>query len=33
MKATEPRLGTILGKALGEFESGTGVIHVLVTLQ
>jgi hypothetical protein len=33
MKATEPKLGTILGKALGELESGTGVIYVLVTLQ
>jgi hypothetical protein len=33
MKATEPKLGTILGKALGELESGTGVIHILVTLQ
>jgi hypothetical protein len=33
MKATEPQLGTILGKALGELESGTGVIPVLVTLQ
>ena len=33
MKATEPKLGTILGKALGELESGTGVIDVLVILQ
>ena len=33
MKATEPRLGTVLGKAMGELESGTGVITVLVTLQ
>jgi len=33
MKATELKLGTILGKALGELESGTGVIYVLVTLQ
>jgi hypothetical protein len=33
MKATEPQLGTIVGKALGELESGTGVIPVLVTLQ
>jgi len=33
MKAAEPTLGTILGKAMGELESGTGVITVLVTLQ
>jgi hypothetical protein len=33
MKATEPQLGTILGKAMGELESGTGVIVALVTLQ
>jgi hypothetical protein len=33
MKATEPKLGTILGKAMGELESGTGFITVLVTLQ
>ncbi|MGD2178350.1 MAG: hypothetical protein PVG71_11065, partial [Anaerolineae bacterium] len=33
MKATEPKLGTILGKSMGELESGTGVITVLVTLQ
>ena len=33
MKATDPRPGTVLGKALGELETGTGVIYVLVTLQ
>ena len=33
MKATDPQLGTIVGKALGELQSGTGVIQVLVTLQ
>jgi hypothetical protein len=33
MKATEPMPGTILGKAMGELASGTGVIPVLVTLQ
>jgi hypothetical protein len=33
MKATEFKLGAILGKAFGELESGTGVIYVLVTLQ
>jgi hypothetical protein len=33
MKATEPTIGTILGKAMGELESDTGVITVLVTLQ
>jgi hypothetical protein len=33
MKATDPKIGTILGKAMGTLESGTGVIEVLVTLQ
>lgn len=33
MKATESKLGAVLGKAFGELESGTGVIYVLVTLQ
>jgi hypothetical protein len=33
MKATEPKLGTILGKALDELESDTGMIDVLVMLQ
>lgn len=33
MKATEPQIGTILGKALEPLECGTGVIEVLVTLQ
>ena len=33
MRATELRLGSILGKALGELESGAGVIEVLVMLQ
>jgi len=33
MRADNPPPGTILGKALGELESGTGVIDVLVTLQ
>jgi len=33
MKTTEFKLGAIVGKALGELESGTGVIYVLVTLQ
>ena len=33
MKATDPKIGTILGKAIGTLESGTGVIEVLVTLQ
>jgi hypothetical protein len=33
MKATNPQIGTILGKALEPLESGTGVIEVLVTLQ
>ena len=33
MKATDPKIGTILGKAMGSLESGTGTIEVLVTLQ
>ena len=33
MKATDPKIGTILGKAIGTLESGTGTIEVLVTLQ
>ena len=33
MKASDPKIGTILGKAMGSLESGTGVIEVLVTLQ
>jgi len=33
MKATNPRIGTVLGKAMGTLESGTGTIEVLVTLQ
>jgi hypothetical protein len=32
MKATNPQVGTIIGKALGSLDSGTGVIPVLVTL-
>ncbi len=33
MRDDIPRAGTIVGKALGSLESGTGVIKVLVTLQ
>jgi len=33
MRADNPPPGTILGKALGELKSGTGVIEVLVILQ
>jgi hypothetical protein len=33
MKATDPKIGTILGKAMGSLESGTGLIEVIVTLQ
>jgi hypothetical protein len=33
MKATNPQIGTILGKALEPLDSGAGVIEVLVTLQ
>ncbi len=29
----DPAQGTVLGKALGELKSGTGVIQILVTLQ
>ncbi len=33
MKATDPQIGMILGKALEPLDSGTGVIEVLVMLQ
>lgn len=33
MKATNPQIGSILGKAMGELDEGTGVIEVLVMLQ
>lgn len=33
MKVSDPRTGTVLGKALGSLERGTGTIEVLVTLQ
>jgi hypothetical protein len=33
MKATDPQIGTILGKAMGTLENGTGVIEILVILQ
>lgn len=33
MKAIDPQLGTVLGKAMGVLESGTGVIEVLISLQ
>lgn len=33
MLASEPKLGTIVGKALESLESGTGEIKVMVTLQ
>jgi hypothetical protein len=32
MRATNPQVGTIIGKALGSLDSGTGVIPVLITL-
>jgi hypothetical protein len=32
MRATDPKLGTIIGKAIGALEEGTGSIPVLVTL-
>jgi hypothetical protein len=33
MRDADPAVGTVLGKALEEMPSGTGVIKVLVTLQ
>lgn len=33
MKATNPQIGTVLGKAMSVLESGTGVIEVLIMLQ
>jgi hypothetical protein len=33
MKATDPKVGTILGKAMGTLENGTGKIEILVVLQ
>lgn len=33
MRDVDPKNGTIVGKALGELSSGTGVIKVLITLQ
>lgn len=32
MKATDPQIGTILGKALEPLKNGRGIIHVLVCL-
>ena len=31
MRDDNPKVGTVVGKALGSFASGTGVIKVLVT--
>ena len=34
MKAgSDPSVGTVIGKALGSLENGTGVIQMLVMLQ
>jgi hypothetical protein len=33
MQADSPSSGMILGKSLGELQSGTGTVAVLVTLQ
>lgn len=33
MKALDPEIGTVLGKAMGTLDSGTGVIEVLIMLQ
>lgn len=33
MNATDPKIGTVPGKAMGSLEGGTGVIEVIVTLQ
>lgn len=32
MKATDPQVGTVIGKALGSLDSGTAIMPVLVTL-
>jgi hypothetical protein len=32
MKAADAKPGTIIGKAMGALEEGTGIIPVLVTL-
>jgi hypothetical protein len=32
MRADDPRVGTVIGKAMGELDKGTGIIPVLVTL-
>ena len=33
MRSDDPRVGTVLGKALEPLDAGTGVIRVLVTLR
>ncbi|KQC04845.1 MAG: hypothetical protein APR53_09420, partial [Methanoculleus sp. SDB] len=33
MKADNPQIGTVLGKAMGSLDEGTGVLDVIVTLQ
>jgi hypothetical protein len=33
MRADSPQPGTVIGKALGELSTGTGVLPVIVTLQ
>lgn len=33
MKATDPQIGTIVGKAMGELDASTGIIEMLVMLQ
>jgi hypothetical protein len=33
MRADDPRMGTVIGKALDSLETGTGAIAVMVTLQ
>jgi hypothetical protein len=33
MRATSPAVGTIIGKALGALESGSGLIPVIITMQ
>lgn len=33
MKATAPQIGTILGKAMGTLNQGSGIIEILVVLQ
>jgi hypothetical protein len=33
MRADNPAIGTVIGKALSSLESGTGTVAIMVTLQ